>query len=92
MNKLIIPTIILIVIAAVAIMFLPIPVSQETGTVEETQEESSGEVSTVDEAYLLEDLYIDILEEEMDALEIEQTEYNNEIEDQLASDMSQFYY
>ena len=92
MNKLIIATIILIVIAVAAIMMLPFPVSQETGAVEETPAETTGEQTTVDESYLLEDLYISMLEEEMDALDMEQTDYNNEMEDELASDMSQFYY
>ncbi|MFH1473557.1 MAG: hypothetical protein ABIE55_01550 [Candidatus Aenigmatarchaeota archaeon] len=92
MNKLII-AVVIVIIAAVAIMMLP-PAKQETGTSDTVtiQEGATAEQTTVDESYLLEDLYISMLEEEMDALDMEQTDYNSEMEEQLASDMSQFYY
>jgi hypothetical protein len=72
---------VVVVIAALAIFMLPQPeVPVGGGTAEET----------VDQEYIIDDFYIEMLEEEMDSLEME--DFSSEMEDEIASDMSQFYY
>jgi hypothetical protein len=72
---------VVVVIAALAIFMLPQPeVPVGDGTAEET----------VDQEYIIDDFYIEMLEEEMDSLEME--DFSSEMEDEIASDMSQFYY
>ncbi|MBN2203167.1 MAG: hypothetical protein JW700_03205 [Candidatus Aenigmarchaeota archaeon] len=95
MRMTIIAAAILIVIAAVAILMLPIPVSRDTGGNEQevTVEDSvQVEQTTVDEEYVLEDLYTDMLSDELEAMDTEQMDYNEEMQDTMAEDLSQFYY
>lgn len=96
MNKTIIAASVLIIIAAVAILLLPMPIQQtgSSGNEQEVTVEDSVQVEqqTVDEQYMLEDLYLEMLSEEMDSLDIEQTDYNEEMQNSMAEDLSQFYY
>jgi len=81
MNSKIIAVLVVLVIAALAILMLPQPeVLAGDGTAEET----------VDEEYLIDDFYIEMLEEEFDSLELE--DFSAEMEDEMADDLSQFYY
>ena len=90
MNKIILAAVALLIIA-VAIMMLPVPVTQETGPADEVTQPTV-ETEQIGEDYLLENFYIELLQEQMDQLNIEQTDFNNQVEDDMASDMSQFYY
>ena len=85
MNKIIMAVVAIVIIAAAAIMMLP---QVEPETPEGTQE--TGGQTTVDEEYIIDDFYVEMLEEEVDTVELE--EFNMEMEDQMASDLSQFYY
>lgn len=94
MNKTILAASVLIIIAVVAILVLPMPFSQETGPAGTEQEVVIGDSVqvTIDEEFALQDMYIEMLNEEMDSLDMEQTDFNEEMEDSMADDMSQFYY
>ena len=89
MNMKIIGALVIVIIAALAVVMFPKPeISQQP----ETETQVSEAEATVDETYILEEMYLEMLNEEMDSLNIEQTSFNEEIQDSMASDLSQFYY
>lgn len=49
-------------------------------------------VDTAEISAVLGDEYTNLIQEELNNLSIEQTYFNNQTQDSIASDMSQFYY
>ncbi len=86
MNSKVIAVVVIVVLAALAIFMLPQP---EVSPGSETEAIGTGQ-ETVDEEYLIDDFYIEMLEEEFDSMEME--DFSAEMEDEMADDLSQFYY
>ena len=90
-SKIIIAIVALLVIAVLAyVITTPINVPEEQvtpGPTEITEETVSSEVSSV-----LGEQYSNLIEEELNKLSIEQADFNSQIQDSLANDLSQFYY
>ena len=90
-SKMIIAIVALLVIAILAyVITTPRNVPQEQvtpGPTEITEETVSSEVSSV-----LGEQYSSLIEEELNKLSIEQTDFNNYMQDSMANDLSQFYY
>jgi hypothetical protein len=78
MNKIIIAVVLIAIVAIMAVLMLPQLFSQEEAEV------------TAEESAILEDIYTEMLEEELNSIQGEN--YSSEMEDEMASDLSQFYY
>jgi hypothetical protein len=77
-NKIIIAVVLVVIIAAVAVFMLQMQPAQ------------TSEEATPEESAILEDLYTEMLNEELDSIEAEN--FSDELEDEMASDLSQFFY
>jgi len=82
MNTKIIAAIVVIVLIAVAVYVLMKPTSPAPTTID-----NSAEISSI-----IGEQYSSLIEEELNKLSIEQADFNSQIQDSLANDMSQFYY
>ena len=76
MRKLLIGIGILIILAAIALYFFP---------------RKPAEV-TLEESYVLEDALNSLSEEELESISAELTQFNQQIEEQIASDLSIFFW
>jgi hypothetical protein len=77
MNRIIIVAVVLIVVvAALAVLML--------------QPQQPAEEVTAEESAILDAIYIEMLEEELESLEIEN--FSSEMEDEIASDLTKFYF
>ena len=82
MNSKIIAGIIILVLIVVTVYVFTITPITPTDFTEDTAEVSS----------VLGEEYSALIQEELDKMSIEQTDFNNQIEEQIAIDVSQFYY
>jgi len=84
MNAKIIVAIVVIVLVAVTVyVFMKsTPAPTITGAID-----NSAEISSV-----IGDQYSSLIQEELNKLSIEQTDFNTQIQDSMANDLSQFYY
>ena len=78
MNKIILAVVLIVIIAAVAVFMLQYQAPQPSEEV------------TAEESAMLESIYIEMLNEELDS--IQEENFSSEMEDQIAEDLSQFYY
>jgi hypothetical protein len=78
MNKIILALVLIVAVAAVAVFML------------QYQAPQASEEVTAEESAVLESVYIEMLNEELDS--IQEENFSSEMEDQMADDLSQFYY
>ena len=82
-TKIIIGAVVLVLIVASVYLYLK---PKETPITTPVTTEAT-EISAV-----LGDEYASLIQEELNRLSIEQTDFNNQMQDSLANDLSQFYY
>ena len=90
-SKIIIAIVVLIVIAAAAYLMIPAPSVTPTG---ETGETPATDVTAeaLEASSVISEEYEALILAELDKMSAEQTDFNNQIQEDLANDLSQFYY
>lgn len=92
-SKIIVAVVVLVLIMIAAYLFTTTPLSTAPSTgPTPTAGPTDVTTATSELSSVIGDEYSVLIQDELNKLSIEQTDFNNQIQDSMVSDLSQFYY